>query len=524
MPSTRLIRRGLGAALLCLVLAAPLAAQDTTATRTAAVTYLAGTSVYVGAGRDAGVAEGTLLTVFRGAATIATLKVVFLSSRQASCEVVSATGEIQLGDSVRYVPTAAAAVVAAGPARRRPRAFRGPGLHGRVGARYLVASEDPGNVGFTQPSADLRLMGQDLWGTSLGLAFDLRTRRTTRDRSTGPATVDGRTRVYQAALLWNSPGAPFRMGIGRQYLGAVTSVSLFDGVLTEFNGRHVTGAVFGGVEPEPLKLGFSSDVRDVGGYVQFHSAPMGVNRWQFTTGVVGSYQGGRSNREFAFGQASLSTRAVSLSALQEVDYYRPWKTEQGESSLSPTSTYLSGVLRAASWLSFRGSYDTRRRVRLYRDAVDPATAFDDSYRKGGMVGLTLGGRRVRLSGDYHRSSGVTNGVANAYTTGLAFNRLWPFHWDVGLRATWFDNALTSGHLETLRVGMNPAPSLHLDWSLGGRTDTDPLANPQDRRVTWYGLDADLGIGRSWYLGLSGQRESGMGITSTLFHSSLTWRF
>ena len=96
MPSTRLIRRGLGAALLCLVLAAPLAAQDTTATRTAAVTYLAGTSVYVGAGRDAGVAEGTLLTVFRGAATIATLKVVFLSSRQASCEVVSATGEIQL--------------------------------------------------------------------------------------------------------------------------------------------------------------------------------------------------------------------------------------------------------------------------------------------------------------------------------------------------------------------------------------------------------------------------------------------
>jgi len=65
----------------CLGLAAGLgtvglAAQDTTAVRTTTVTYLAGTSVYVGAGRADGLVEGQELQVIRRDAVAATLRPV----------------------------------------------------------------------------------------------------------------------------------------------------------------------------------------------------------------------------------------------------------------------------------------------------------------------------------------------------------------------------------------------------------------------------------------------------------------
>jgi hypothetical protein len=508
-----------------------LMAQAAAAPRTAAVTYLSGASVYIGAGRDQGLTESHELTVFRGDSTIATLKVAFLSSRQAACTVVSAVREVALGDSVRFVPVATPAQPALAEGRpgeasgsRAGRSGLRAGLRGRVGVRYLVANEDPGGVGFRQPSADLRLQGSELGGTPLGLALDLRARRTTRDRSSGAAVVDGRTRVYQAALLWHRPGDPFRLVLGRQYLAAVTSVSLFDGLLTEVNGRRLSAGVFAGVEPEPAELGFSSEVRNVGGYLQLHGTPAGPSRWQVTTGVVGSYRGGRANREFLFGQAGVSTRTLSLYALQEIDRYNAWKQAQGEDALTPTSTYLSGTVRAAGWLSFRGSYDTRRRVRLYRDAIDPATAFDDSYRKGASAGVTIGARRVRLSGDLHRSTSKTAGTATAYTGTLAVDQVTPLQIGLALRVTRYDNAATAGHLETMRVSLTPTAALRLDGTLGRRTETDPLADPTRRRIIWYGMDADLGIGRSWYLSLSVQREQGAGLTSSIAHTSLTWRF
>ncbi len=124
----------------------------------------------------------------------------------------------------------------------------------------------------------------------------------------------------------------------------------------------------------------------------------GQPSWSLTAGGVGSYQDGRSNREFGFLQASLNSRTVSLQAMQEIDYYRPWKVDQGESSWSLTSSYVSGALRPARWLSVHGAWDSRRRVRLYRDATNPAVAFDDAYRQGVWGGVTLRGGRVWLGG------------------------------------------------------------------------------------------------------------------------------
>jgi hypothetical protein len=515
--------------------AATAATQDS-AVRTAPVTYVSGTTVYVAAGRADGLVEGQELRINRQGGGTITLKVVFLSSRQASCEIASGATDVVVGELVSFTPQLAAAPAPAGapqtatatPHRTTRRRLNGPGLHGRVGARYLVAHEDALNGGFNQPSFDLRLDGQALGDTPIGLAADLRTRRTTSTSGDGTSTVDGRTRVYQAALLWNTPGSSFRMALGRQYLTAVTSVTLFDGALVELNGSHLAFGAFGGVEPEPANLGFSRDVQDLGGYLQLHNRPGGTGFWSFSLGAVGSYSTAATNREFAFAQASVSTSAVSLYALQEVDYYRPWKVKLGEDALSPTSTYVSGSLRPTRWIAFTGGYDNRRSVRLYRDAVDPATQFDDTYREGVNGGIALLGRRVRVSGDVRRSDGGGNGTATAWTGSAGLDRFTPLHLSLTGRATWYSNPALDGRLYSGRVGVDPFTPLHLEFNGGLRNeDTAPTAvilGTTHRHITWYGADLDLSLARGWFLSLSGTREKDPDGFTTQFYGSMTWRF
>ncbi|HSB54395.1 MAG TPA: hypothetical protein VLD58_08565 [Gemmatimonadales bacterium] len=532
------------AAIVLLATPAVLAGQDSTAARTAAatsaadsavrtapVTYVAGSTIYVAAGRADGLVEGQQLFIKRQNGTSVTLKVAFLSSRQASCEVVGEAASVVVGEQVTFTPKAAssAAKGSTAVAARRPSRHRlnGPGLHGRVGARYLVAKEETLNGGFSQPSFDLRLDGSQLGGTPLGLNADLRTRRTTSTASDGSSTVDGRTRVYQAALLWNTPGAGFRMALGRQYLTAVTSVTLFDGALLELNSSHFGFGAFGGVEPEPANLGFSRDIQDYGGYFQLHNKPGNLGVWSFSLGAVGSYSSVATNREFGFAQATVSTPVISLFALQELDYYRPWKVRQGEDKFSLTSTYVNGSLRPSRWLAFNGGYDSRRSVRLFRDAVDPATQFDDTYRRGVNGGISLMGNRVRASADWRRSDGGGNGTATAWTGTAGLDRFTPLHLSLTGRATWYSNPALDGRLYSGRLGFDPLTPLHIEFNGGVRNEdlapTELQPATTHHKVTWIGADLDWSLARGWFLSLSATREKGEAAT-TQFYGSMTWRF
>jgi hypothetical protein len=336
--------------------------------------------------------------------------------------------------------------------------------------------------------------------------------------------VDGRTRVYQAALLWNAPGSKFRLSVGRQYLTAVTSVTLFDGGLAELNGSHLSVGGFAGVEPAPASLGLSSETQDFGGYMQVHNRPGATGFWSFSLGGVGSYSNGVTNREFGFVQGGVSTPGVSLYALQELDYYRPWKVQQGENSISPTSTYVSGAIRPAHWLALTGAFDSRRGVRLYRDAVDPQTQFDDAYRRGVSGGFTLLGRRVRVGADVRRSDGGGGGTATAWSGTAGLDRFTPLHLSLSSRATWYSNPSLSGQLYSIRVGGDPYGPLHIEVNGGIRNEDDPAVVPAQRHITWYGGDLDLSLARGWFLSLSGSQEQDPDGTTTQFYGSMTWRF
>jgi len=511
------------------------AAQDSTAVRTARITYLTSVSAYIDAGREDGLETGTAVDVLKGGAPVASLKVAYLASHQAACDIVSASGTLSVGDTVRYVPSARAARLAsdtAAPtpatmaARSSPKRSQSHWLRGRVGLRYLaVLPRDSIGTRLSQPSFDLRLDGFAMGGTPVGITVDVRTRRTASTRPDGTSVTDGLTRVYQAALFLNSPGGPFRVTAGRQYSPALASLTLFDGVLMEFNKAGWSAGGFGGTEPDPVSMGFSSAIRDYGGYFQLHNGPSAPAHWLLTLGGIGSYEGGIPNREFLYLQAAYSSRRFSAYATQELDHYRADKQALGEPAFSFTSTFATLRYEIADGVSLNGGFDNRRNVRLYRDVVNPETAFDDAFRQAVWGGLAFQfARRYRLGFDARSSTGGTVSGAQAYSGYLSADRLTSFGLSLRTRTTRYTNPVLTGWLNSLTVGFDPFSRMHLELNGGLRLEQDPLAGPNNVQTSWFGADLDLTLARSWYLLVSATRESGQFDANDQIYAALTYRF
>ncbi len=522
-------RRGI-AVLTCLAaFATPLGAQDSSAAsfRTARVTYLTGASAYIDAGRENGLREGAPVQVIRGGAVIGVLKVAFLASRQASCDIVKESVSIAVGDSVRFTPVAPppdskVTAYTALPASPRLPVMRNA-LRGRVGAQYLTIGQG-GGEGFTQPSLDLRLEGRPFGNGSIGLAVDVRARRTTSTFA-GASAIDGHARAYQLALFWNPPGSRRRVTLGRQIAPGSAAVGLLDGVLAELIGPQWSAGLFGGSQPEPVTLGFSADILQLGGYVRRRSRPGGSQQWSTTLGVSGSYQAAHANREFAFLQGTFTSPRFNTFVSQEVDYYRPWKRTPGTGAISPTSTFVTARYRASERLDVHAGFDNRRNVLLYRDFVNPLTTFDDAFRQGAWVGLDVRlTRRYSVGFDARESASGAAGRADSYTLAARADRVTPLAMGVRARTTYFRSQSLDGWLHSLALSFDPSTRLHLELSGGARLEHDALAVPSRYSIRWTGLDLDMNLASSWYLMLSANGERGGAAPTSEIFGGLSVRF
>jgi hypothetical protein len=518
--------RWLGLTLGLAVMARAAAAQDSTAAKTARITYLTGSTAYLDAGRLDGLVEGARVEVRRSGAVLATLTVTFLASHRAACEAGSAAATLAVGDSVRYTPvalphdSAAVAPTAAAPTWS-PNALRG-----RVGVEYFSLWQRGGIGGrFSQPSLAVRLGGLVPGAPAASVAIDVRARRTSTVLPDGTVLADGHNRIYQAALTYAPPGSTARVTLGRQISGNLGSIGLFDGALAELQGPQWSTGAFAGTQPEPLELGFSSAVLEGGGYVQRHSPTGATAPWALTLGASGSYTAAHANREFAFLSASVAAPRLSAFATQELDYYRWWKILPGMHPLSLTSTLAFAQFRPSAVVAFDAGFDNRRNVRLYRDVVSPETAFDDAYRQGAWVGISLSPvARYRVGLEARSSRGGTAGEATAYSAFVNLERLTALGVGVRTRATRYLNPQVSGWLGSGAVTADPRPWLHVELNGGVRSERDVLADPVRTWVTWFGTDLDATLARAWYLTLSATRQRGGFDGNDQIYAGLSVRF
>lgn len=502
--------------------------------RWAHVTYLTTASAYIDAGRAEGLRDNSRVEVVRGDSTVAVLAVTFLATHQAACDVSGIAASLVVGDSVRFTPAAhapdssVAVTRQPAPNGRPPLPPRAGGvLRGRAGLYYLlIQSRDGSGARFTQPSGDLRLFGNGLGGTGLGIAVDARGRRSVQTRADGFGTdAQAQARVYQASLSWQAPGSPLRFTAGRQYAPRIAPVGLVDGVSAQLDRPGWGGGLFVGSEPDPIDLALSGTVTQLGGYLQRHSRPGSGARWGLSAGLSGSYLHSGTNREFLYLQGDYSTRRISLYAAQEVDYYRPWRRVAGEPALSPTSTFASLVYRLSEAVSVTAGLDNRRNVRLYRDAVNPETAFDDAFRRGAWAGLSARTGRFQVGFDARASDGGTIGSAGSTTLSIGADRLTGWGLSLRSRSTRYTSAAAGrrGWLQAFTVGMEPGGRGSVQVAGGWRNERSDVAGAT-ATVRWVSSDLDYTLARSWLLVLSAYREQGGPGAHDLLYGGLSFRF
>ena len=525
------MRLGVVGVVMAVAAGRPVAAQsarDTLTPGRAFVTAVTQGMVYIGAGRIQGLKEGLLVQVPRLGAK-GQLHVAFLSSRSAALRVDSLSVLPAVGDTVAFAPTydqAAKQVMAGGGTNSRSRS-RGQHLRGRVGLRYLGTYDQGSRVQTRQPGLELLLDGPLGPGVPVGLAVDIRSRRSITYRPDQPAASTQVMGVYQSAVRLQSPSGPLRVVLGRQYAPTLAGVGLFDGLLIDVQKSTWATGVMAGLAPEPGSMAVSSEIRQFGAYFQGRTPVGKPVRIALTGGAMGSYDKAELNREFAFFQGTISSRYGSAIVLQEIDFNRGWKIAAGEPRVSLTSAYASANLNPTQWFSLSGGLDSRRNVRLYRDLLTPEDVFDDRLRVGywGGANLTIA-RKLRVGGDLRvrTVSGTDSLKTTAYSGYATVDRLTPLGLGVRLRGTWYDTpGRGPGSLMVGSVRLAPTSVGALEFSLGSRQE--PHFRADDR--FWTGVDAEVFLLRSWFGLVNFTKEWGrdhLTPTTELLYAGLSYRF
>jgi len=362
-------------------------------------------------------------------------------------------------------------------------------------------------------------------GVPIDLALDARTRRTTTTISGGGITTDASTRIYQASLALHDRQGHFRMTIGRQTSPTLASVSIFDGVLAEYGGPRYSAGLFSGTQPDPVQDNISSSIFEHGAYVEMHQRPMAVRHWSMALGGVTSTQDGQVNRDFMFTQGYYQTPNFSASINQEIDVNRGWKLAVGEHPLSLTSTFAMVRWQAAKPLSFNLGYDDRRNVRLYRDYISPVTEFDDLYRSGGWIGMSLeAGPHLRLDSDFRQRAGAPTDRSTAWSSGAQFLRMGIWNLTFRGRYSQYVSSTLISRLTSFGSSIDPIGFVHLEGAGGTRSSVNTSFAAASENVVWISGDLDLTLARRWYVNANVEHDRGSVSNITQEYAGLSWRF
>jgi hypothetical protein len=181
--------------------------------------------------------------------------------------------------------------------------------------------------------------------------------------------------------------------------------------------------------------------------------------------------------------------------------------------------------RASRVVTFRGGYDNRRNVRLYRDFVTPATEFDDDFRRGVWAGTTLRiQERYRLGLDARSSTRGGEEDANSYTATFGARRLAGGWLDLYGRSSRYSNDRVEGWLHSFEIGTSVGSRATFRLGGGVRDEDDLVGTTSGQSLHWYGAGAELNLGRHWYLSVSLERTDGDLDEVDQLYTMLTYRF
>lgn len=473
------------------------------------VRYINGTSVYIDAGRDAGLSEGTSLILKQETSNavadaqnaavepgiIAKLQVVAVASNSAVCEVKSTARDIVPGDTLSLPDSEVEKIVVKntlGNTRKYPMVIsftegdpldeevreslpRPPlpeinQIRGRIGFDVSVIQQlGQVNSSSKQYGMVFRADFTRIFGTYWNLNGYWRGNLRTSSAPTQTTLQDLINRTYLMNLTYVNPGSHWTAGVGRLYLPWASSLEAIDGAyIGRMFGSHTVNGIFAGSTPDPTAWNYNPQRRIGGTFFNVHGGSFETFRYSSTAGVGVSMMKWVINRPFAFTENNISfKRYFNVYHSMQIDRptanpnMAPVKTGIGQSLLS-----LRVQVHPRVVLDLTDTY--LRDVPTY-DAALVGTGLLDKYLYQGING----GARIQFPshitgyfslGSSTDSADPKNSLNRLF--GASMLNVWNTGITVDARYSKFDSAFASGTYKTLTLSRDVTEKMRLDMQFG----------------------------------------------------------
>jgi hypothetical protein len=392
------MRGSSGAVIGCLILSGCMLAGAQTLPKVtsvrAAITYISGSSAYIGAGKEQRLVVGDTVT-FEKAGRAAGRGVVTAVSAHSSLVPFEGTGAIPaVGDSVTIrlwrMPeplspmrsVRAAVAEASGP----------PAISGRIAMQYFgMRSADGFSTSMPTVMANVTMPG--LFGSGISFTLHGRVSREMADASQFTLSRSRtNVRIYDAAFRSENAGNGFGFGIGRVTPRYAAGLGPLDGVEAFYRSGRITAGILGGLQPDYVNSGIDTYRQKAAVFVNYGWATGATGGGDVTAAYGRMMYKGILDRDFGYLQSNIRLgSSVFFYQSTEIDITGLNGTER-TSKPRLTNTFINLSVMPVDWLTLDGGYDATRMVYyLESQQVRSDTIMDNTVRQG-----IRGGFQVRL--------------------------------------------------------------------------------------------------------------------------------
>ena len=499
------------------------------------VRYISGVSIYIDGGRNAGLAEGTILVLKQDPkkgekdpsnaalepGIVGRFKVVSVASTSAVCEVESTTRPVTENDLLSLPDSEVEKLVeknTLGNTRKYPMVVsfsEGDPLDEEV--RDTIprpplpeVNEMRGRIGFDMST--IRQIGQGggssntygmifradftrMWGTHWNLNGYWRGNIETNSGPSQQSLQDLINRTYVMSLSYVNPESHWTAGMGRLYLPGASSLQVIDGGYfgRQFSRNTMLG-VFGGSTPDPTAWNYNPNRQLFGAFYNAHGGSYEGFHYSTTVGGGMNMLSWSVDRPFAFAENDFSfKRFFSVYHSMQID----------KPTANPGAASVSAGL-GQSLLSLR--FQVHPRVVLditdtyFRDVptYDPAligTGLLDKYLYQGING----GARVQLPlhittyfsvGDSSTSSDKKSSLNEMF--GVTMSNIWKTGLQADVRYSKFNSAFASGTYRSATVTRDINERLRINLQGGQYAYNSSLAANSNSYFVNMMAEANLG--------------------------------
>jgi hypothetical protein len=509
------------------------------------VRYIAETSVYLDAGRNAGIQEGMKLSVvapppdavasdgvrFRGYPHIAELNVISVADSSSVCDVITSPGELRIGELAYLSPDSVEDRHLADSARDAENypiivTFTdGDPLDAELrdtktypAAESSVVGSMRGRFGFSYGG----IQEAGINSTQLGLMIDADMTRiagtywnfngfwrgnlnssSTNFTGTGATTLtDLINRTYTLGFRYDSPYSPNVAGVGRVYLPWAPSLSTIDGgYYGRKLGHFFTVGAFAGSTPDPSSWSYNPDQQIAGTFASAEYGDFDHLHFISTAGLALTSITWRVARQFAFFENNLNWKHnISFYNSMQIDAARTSPLVNGGSNpIGVSQSYTSVHFQPLNWIGFGVNNNYFRQLPTF-DPLLIGTGLVDKYLFQGFSGevrLVLP-RHIGLYASLGQSKATTDtksSLNQAY--GISFVNIRNTGLLLDAHYSKFESSFGSGQYESVSLSKSLTDTLRLQV-LGGMQRFDSLLSSNTNAKFVNGI-LDYSFGRRYFV-------------------------